>query len=598
MNWVSVGLGIIIMTIKKCSMGKFLALIFLSLSNISHASQNNSLPMLKQYDIAWKNWTGNLYYKPFIKDQPYYFMPTTRAELKEIIQNAAKAKGKIKIHVSGQRHSATPIILNEMQSFKPEEIKLIATQNEPVQWLIDLSCYHDLGKDGHSDMMINSDEKTVTVNAGVREDELDAYVTANNFMLKTVTAGGFFSIGGISAVDVHGATVNETNFPGTIKSFTVMNANGDVTTYDNNSELFHGIKPLQFHRVSLGTLGIITSVTINLAPRPYKATLVGSQSLYTVNSQKDFISLYKDLLFSADKSRVESFYNPYYIFLNIRALKWDVDNQPKDTTANDSYIPEKIKSACQIAKDNTWGAPLLGNYEGMAESLSRYTQDHSPLLTNAGVMISFAFEDIRSEMQTAINNHASTWLTKAAKVTFMSYAIPLPDNNDQGLDVAWKALRVVNEVSDMMKYKPDKFAVAVPVEFRFLRGDDAILSATYSKNPKQRYIAIEIVGFPNPDDQGHYQQNLLNFFANVECRWIKMNGRPHQGKMYGFYDPNTAGDCKDVVGTSPFNDKYLARYYTNNENIKFNLAAFKSYQNHIDPYSMFCTKYAAKLGIC
>ncbi len=577
------------MIFRKLYACNFLLLIFLFLCRLSYAHEERTQLVLKQYEIKWKNWTGNQYYEPLLNDQPYYFMPTTRDELKKIIQDAASAKGKIKIHVTGQRHSATPIIINAMQSLN---------NTESVQWLIDLSCYHDLGPDGNQRMIISPEDRTVTVNAGVREDELDAYVTANNFMLKTVTAGGFFSIGGISAVDVHGATVNETNFPGTIKSFTVMSPNGDVITYDGNSRPFQGFNPLQFQRVSLGTLGVITSVTINLDPRPYKTSLVGSQSLYTINSQKDFIHLYKNLLFSSEKSRVESFYNPYYIFSNIRALKWDIDKKPKEKKENDVYEPNKIRSACQIAKDNDWGAPLLGKYEETAEALARYTQDHSPVLTNAGVMISFAFENIRAKMQTAINNHSSTWLTSASRVTFMAYAIPLPDNDNKGLDVAWKALRVVNDVSDLMKKREDRFALAVPLEFRFLRGDDAILSATYSKNPKQRYIAIEIIGFPSDADQNKYQQNLLNFFANVECRWVKMNGRPHQGKMYGFYNPMLSSDCKNVIGTPPFNDAYLAQYYRNNEKIKFNLAAFKSYQKQVDPFAIFCTHYAAKLGIC
>lgn len=517
--------------------------------------------------------------------------------MKEIIQTAAAAKGKIKVHVSGQRHSVTPIILNNGH-YSNNDALLSSQPNESVQWLIDLSCYHDLGKGGNSDILIDTDKQTVTVNTGVREDELDAYVTANNLMLKTVTAGGFFSIGGMSAVDVHGASVNETNFPGTIQSFTVMQPSGDVVTYDANSKPFRGFNPLQFHRVSLGTLGIITSVTINLDPRPYKATLVGSQSIHTANSQTDFVTLYKDLLFSSDKTRVESFYNPYYTLLNFRALKWDIDNNPKDSSPNDNYKPEKIRTACQIAKDSDWGAPLLNGGEDLVEMLGRYTQDHSKLLTNAGVMISFAFENIREKMHRAINNHASTWLTSAAKANFMSYAIPLPNNADKGLDVAWKALRVINEVSESMRLKDDRFALSAPVEFRFLRGDDAVLSAAYSNNPNQRYIAIEIIGFSNSAKPEQYQQNLLNFFANVECRWVQMNGRPHQGKLYGFYDPTKTSDCENVKGTPPFNKKFLSHSNADNEETKLNLANFKVYQNQLDHYGMFCTKYAATLGIC
>ena len=43
-------------------------------------------------------------------------------------------------------------------------------------------------------------------------------------MLKTVTAGGFFSLGGITAVDVHGATVAAPIFADSVVAFNVMGA--------------------------------------------------------------------------------------------------------------------------------------------------------------------------------------------------------------------------------------------------------------------------------------------------------------------------------------------------------------------------------------
>ncbi len=39
------------------------------------------------------------------------------------------------------------------------------------------------------------------MNSGVREDELEAFLKEKGLMMKTVTAGGSFSLGGITAVD-------------------------------------------------------------------------------------------------------------------------------------------------------------------------------------------------------------------------------------------------------------------------------------------------------------------------------------------------------------------------------------------------------------
>lgn len=79
-----------------------------------------------------------------------------------------------------------------------------AVPQTTTSYLVDMSCYKDLGPGHDQSIVLVPGENQVTVNAGVREDELDAFLTKNNFMLKTVTAGGFFSLGGMTAVDVHG----------------------------------------------------------------------------------------------------------------------------------------------------------------------------------------------------------------------------------------------------------------------------------------------------------------------------------------------------------------------------------------------------------
>ena len=48
-------------------------------------------------------------------------------------------------------------------------------------------------------------------------------------MPKTVTAGGFFSVGGEVAVDVHGATHNECIIAETAVEYTILKANGEIS---------------------------------------------------------------------------------------------------------------------------------------------------------------------------------------------------------------------------------------------------------------------------------------------------------------------------------------------------------------------------------
>src|SRR5260370_42170327 len=99
-----------------------------------------------------------------------------------------------------------------------------------------MSCYADLVLGGKDLMVLGPGPNQVTVNPGVREDDLDAFLTTHNLMLDTVTAGGFFSIGGMTAVDVHGGTVDAPIFAEAISAVTILGADGQGTIIDAQSK--------------------------------------------------------------------------------------------------------------------------------------------------------------------------------------------------------------------------------------------------------------------------------------------------------------------------------------------------------------------------
>ena len=111
------------------------------------------------------------------------------------------------VRVSGQRHSQSPLVVDDNRGGSPTTART---------WLVDLSCYADLGASRNERIVLGPGARQVTVNTGVREDELDAFLTVHNLMLKTVTAGGFFSLGGMTAVDVHGGTMDAPIFAETV----------------------------------------------------------------------------------------------------------------------------------------------------------------------------------------------------------------------------------------------------------------------------------------------------------------------------------------------------------------------------------------------
>jgi FAD/FMN-containing dehydrogenase len=207
---------------------------------------------------TWGNWSGNIVHEPPTNGANYYFRPTNLVELKSVLADAVKAG--VTVRVSGKRHSQPPLVTNDNRGAVPPL---------PTTYLLDMSCYADLGPDGKDLMVLGPGPNQVTVNPGVREDDLDAFLTQNNLMLETVTAGGFFSIGGMTAVDVHGGTVDAPISAETASAFTILGADGNETIINEQSKDGDGHSLLAFARVSLGALGIVTRITLNARPRPY-----------------------------------------------------------------------------------------------------------------------------------------------------------------------------------------------------------------------------------------------------------------------------------------------------------------------------------------
>jgi len=516
----------------------------------------------------WQNWSANL-----SSSYSTYATPNNLLELQQVVENAA-ARGQ-KVRVSGQRHAQPPLVANGSDG-----TNLV---------LVDLSCYADLGSDGRSRIVNNG--TTVTVNTGVSEDELAGFLLNNQLMLKTVTAGGFFSIGGMTAVDVHGATIDAPIFAETASAYTIMGPDGVVTTIDAATPPEGNWHPLQFARVSLGALGVVTSVTLDVIPRPFANSLVGSVQAHNWANQADFVAGMGPIVASA--TRVETFFNPYACYANPYGLPglpasfltccWKVE-AGSPPAAN----PVNPNTACQNAEQGRYGAPLLGPIgEPVAETAALTAQESGlPGLTLAAILSKVAIDKIQGFVQTADTKGSDLWLTEAARTIFMSYFVPLPDLSSDGLSLIWGTMQsVMKKVTGI-----SGFHVAFPLEFRIVRSGKSALAGTYRDTPCH-FVNLDLIGVAALNDTGNglqYTSDLLQFFACVEREWIGLGGWPHNGKMYGFYDPK--GAC-DNFGP-PFNPGMLSFLF---EKRASRAQAFKAYQKKRDPHGMFTNSYVDAL---
>lgn len=515
---------------------------------------------------VWRNWSGDLVHSPHGDGANYYFSPTSRAELQKIL---AERPAGIEIRVSGQRHSQPPLVLADNRGGPPEAAKT---------WVIDLSCYADLGPEGREALSLDAKQGRLTVNAGVREDQVDAFLTAHDLMLQTVTAGGFFSMGGMTAVDVHGGTIDAPIFAETASAFTIMAADGSVTTIDEDSPPVAGLAPLQFARVSLGALGIVTSITLDVQPRPHATTVVGGQHAFKLATEDEFVARYLELV--RDHDRLESFYNPYSH--EFRVLWWNVEASPKQKKPN---AKRTVADACTLAEKNMFGAPLEGPFvERFSEAVAQRIQLHGTR-EEAELMIGTAMAVIDEQVRHADAHHSDLWLQRAIQGMFMSYFLELPALDEAGLRRVWQGLQVVAQAGG------HGFQLAAPLEFRFIRGGNSLLAGTYTTTPGAMFVNFDLIGFVDPIPVSEYPPALLGFFAGIERKWVELGAWPHNGKMYGFYDPAAPAG----TATTPFDPGYL-RALT--ERRRERVDAFAAHRRTRDPEGVFCNAYLEALALC
>ena len=513
----------------------------------------------------WHNWSGDLVYTPVGEGENYYFSPTSRAELQAIL---AKRPEGMKVRVSGQRHSQPPLVLEDNRTSEPEAA---------TTWIIDLSCYADLGSSGEELFELDAAQGKLTVNTGVREDHIDAYLTEHDLMLETVTAGGFFSVGGMTAVDVHGATIDAPIFAETASAFTIMDAQGRVTTYDTDSAKIGAWSPLQFARVSLGALGIVTSVTLDVKPRPYATTLVGGRSKYKLEYEAEFVAQYQQLL--AEHDRLESFWNPYSS--EFLVLWWDIDEKPRKKRNQASAVA----SSCTFAEHDLFGAPYEERgIEKFAEGTEHHVQLHGGA-DEASLLIDTAMDVIEDQGRKADKHHSDLWLLDAAQVIFMSYFVELPTTDVAGLSRVWQGLQAVKAADS------SEFRLAGPLEFRFIRGGDSAMAGTYASSPNSLFVNLDLIGFVETMPASDYPPQMLEFFAKIEREWVGLGGWPHNGKMYGFYDPSAAAG----TWTTPFNPNFLDAL---TERRRDRVDAFEEFRRTRDPDQVFCNAYLEGLSLC
>ena len=387
---------------------------------------------------TWTNWAGNQKSRPVIIEKP-----SSNAEVVALIKRAVNSQQRVKVVGSG--HSFTGIAV-------PDEV------------MVDLTRMNQILNVDHANGLI-------TVQAGIVLSDLNAHLELHQLSMPNLGDVTYQTLAGALSTSTHGTGLQRTGLAAQIRSFKIISASGELLFCDpqHNSEVFH------CGRVSLGALGVITEVTLNVVPA-FNLRAV-EQPMRISHVLDNFPQLITD--------------NDFFEFYWVPHTKWAL------TKAN-NVSTDVIDSPGRFA---TWyNKMFMENYAfGMLCRVGRLFPRLIPRL--ATILPS------SGRVEYVNVSHRIFSSKRLVKFYEMEYSIPL--------DALVPALREVMQMVD------DRgFRISFPVEVRCTGSDDIPFSTSTGR--RSAYIAVHMFKGSEYDE----------YFSAVETILRKYEGRPHWGKIH------------------------------------------------------------------
>jgi FAD-linked oxidoreductase len=369
--------------------------------------------------------------------------PSSNAEVVALIKRAVNSQQRVKVVGSG--HSFTGIAV-------PDEV------------MVDLKRMNQILNVDHANGLI-------TVQAGIVLSDLNAHLELHQLSMPNLGDVTYQTLAGALSTSTHGTGLQRTGLAAQIRSFKIISASGELLFCDpqHNSEVFH------CGRVSLGALGVITEVTLNVVPA-FNLRAV-EQPMRISHVLDNFPQLITD--------------NDFFEFYWVPHTKWAL------TKAN-NVSTDVIDSPGRFA---TWyNKMFMENYAfGMLCRVGRLFPRLIPRL--ATILPS------SGRVEYVNVSHRIFSSKRLVKFYEMEYSIPL--------DALVPALREVMQMVD------DRgFRISFPVEVRCTGSDDIPFSTSTGR--RSAYIAVHMFKGSEYDE----------YFSAVETILRKYEGRPHWGKIH------------------------------------------------------------------
>ncbi len=386
----------------------------------------------------WSNWSGHVSCRP-----TEICLPETEDQVTEIVQKAIRNNQKIRI--VGRGHSFSQLV----------ETNDILVSLDKLSGLIE----------------INDTKDEATVWAGTQIKQLGELLFEHGLAQENLGDIDVQSIAGATATGTHGTGVTFGNIATQITKLTLVNGKGELVhiSKTENSEL------LGAARISLGTLGIITRISIRCCPT-YNLKINLSKGTWneTVDNLEQL---------NKDNRNFEFYSFPYSETVQHRITNLTTEPAKKDGLTR--YFNDIV-----LENGFFW---LLCE---MTKRMPSISQRMSRFISSAAVVT------------TKINHSHKIFATvRNVKFNEMEYNIPIEAYKDCAIEI--KA-----------KIEKEKYQVHFPIEHRFVQGDDIWLSPAYKRD--SAYIAVHMYkGMP-----------YKKYFEDMEAIFRSYNGRPHWGKMH------------------------------------------------------------------
>lgn len=192
------------------------------------------------------NWAGNLTYST-----DNLHSPKTVSELQEVIKKCKKVRGL------GTKHCFNKIADSTENQISTAEFNKIIS--------------------------LDKTKNTVTVEAGIKYGELCKYLDDNGYALHNLASLPHISVAGACATSTHGSGIKNGSLATAVSALELVNGKGEVVNLSREKDGDEFLAAV----VSLGALGIVTQITLDLQPT-FKMKQVVYQNLPMAELEKNF----------------------------------------------------------------------------------------------------------------------------------------------------------------------------------------------------------------------------------------------------------------------------------------------------------------------